>query len=67
MDDKDLELVVKDREIETFMMESEEHLTLFDCKRSECEKFKQLFEKATIIAQERKLALEETIQNHEKM
>ena len=40
IDEKDLELVVKERELETYMMESEEHLTLFDCKRSECEIFK---------------------------
>ena len=44
MDEKDIELVVLGRESETFQMQNEEYLTLYDEMRTSKDKFSELFE-----------------------
>jgi ABC-type phosphate transport system auxiliary subunit len=53
LDDKDLELVIQDRQCETFQMQNEETLAAFDAMRSERHHYTKLFEQHSALATER--------------
>ena len=58
-DDKDLELVIQDRKSESYQMESEEHLTLFDNMRTQALHFEKLFDQQASLALTRQMKIEE--------
>lgn len=67
MEEKDLQYVVQGRQLETFMMTSEEYLTHFDTMRDDRDGLSELSKTMTDLAEERKLLIEQIIEDHKEM
>lgn len=64
IDDRDMQLVLKDRESEGFQMQSEEHLTHFDVMRIDRDRLQSLLDSAVSMSNNRAFEIEKINNEH---